>query len=320
MAVVLFDGELRVQYGFGSLSPRDEEMPDMDEARDGQSNGLLGAGVPGALFLTFGLHTGPEPLRIEWSEYEPPSDEGWEEVVEASVDFSTSELALAAFDEYLNVDLPVIGTHRARFCALGMDAANELDSRGDDEEAPDRYLLQLWPAPTAPDAVLRQTSARAAYWNREARGEAHPVTPEQQDLEELGAAFGASDPVAQKAALIHILERVIAVTGLSDEPAATRVAERLRTRDLIRTGPDELTLLAIRLQNEAPPVPRSGQMDLHNMAWRRLQAGSALEGALYHPWADTIQQEYGPLYHARWALDDQWPSTRAEAIHILTRH
>lgn len=318
MAVVLFDGELRVQYGFGSLSPRDDEMPDMDEARSGQSNGLLGSGVPGALFLTFGLHTGPEPFRIEWTEYEPPSDDVWEEVVEASVHFSTTELLLAAFDEYVNVDLPVIGPHRARFCALGMDAANELDSRGDDEKAPDRYLLQLWPSPAVPDAVIRQTSARAAYWNRAARGEHHPLTPEQQDLRELAAAFSASDRPTQEAALIHILERVIAVTGLSGEPAATRVAERLRAGDLIRPGPDELTLLAVRLQNEAPPVPRSGRIDLHNMAWRRLQAGSALGGALYHPWADAIQQEDGPLYHARWALDEQWPSTRAEAIKILT--
>lgn len=35
----------------------------------------------------------------------------------------------------------------------------------------DRYLLQLWPAPMAPDAILRQTSEHAAYWHRVAEGE-----------------------------------------------------------------------------------------------------------------------------------------------------
>ena len=65
----------------------------MDEARAGHSNGLCCAGVSGALSLMFGLHTGPEPLRIEWSESEPPVDEAWEEVVEASVTFDSPELS-----------------------------------------------------------------------------------------------------------------------------------------------------------------------------------------------------------------------------------
>lgn len=292
-------------------------MPDLDDARAGQSNGLLGAAVPGALSLMFGLHTGPEPLRIEWSETEPPVEDAWEEVVDASVDLPDQEMLLSAFEEFVDVVVPASGPHRARFNARGMDAAREMDSRDDDEPAPDRYLLQLWPAAAAPDRIVRQTSANAAYWHRAARGESHPVTAAQQDLAALAAAFSASTTAAQEAALIYILERVIAVTELSGEPAAVRVSERLRRGELIQPGPDELTLLAIRLQDEAPPVPRSGKIDLHNMAWRRLQAGSALSGALYHPWADVIPQEYGPLYHARWALDEHWPSARAHAIEIL---
>ena len=81
MAVVVFEGDLNVHYGFGALSASDVEMPDLDDARSGQSNGLLGAAVPGALSFMFGLHTGPEPLRVEWSETEPPVDDTWEEVV-----------------------------------------------------------------------------------------------------------------------------------------------------------------------------------------------------------------------------------------------
>ena len=52
-----------------------------------------------------------------------------------------------------------------------MDAGRDLDTTDEGEEAPDRYLLQLWPAPQAPDAVVRQTGETAAYWHAVARGE-----------------------------------------------------------------------------------------------------------------------------------------------------
>jgi len=172
MATVLFDGELDVHYGFGFLHGSDDEAPDLDEARDGQTNGLLGVAVPGGLSLMFGLHTGPEPLRVEWSESAPPVDDIWEEVVEGSVEFETTELLLAAFEEFIELQLPVPGSHRVRFNARGMDAARDLDSRDESEAAPDRYLLQLWPAPATPEAVIKQTSQVADYWHQVARGEA----------------------------------------------------------------------------------------------------------------------------------------------------
>ena len=43
--------------------------------------------------------------------------------------------------------------------------------------APDRYLLQLWPAEPAPDAVVREGSEIAAYWHGVARGEDSTRTP-----------------------------------------------------------------------------------------------------------------------------------------------
>jgi hypothetical protein len=46
-----------------------------------------------------------------------------------------------------------------------MDAANEADVRMDGEPALDRYILQLWPAPPAPDAVLQRGSEQAEYWH-----------------------------------------------------------------------------------------------------------------------------------------------------------
>ena len=47
-----------------------------------------------------------------------------------------------------------------------------------DETDADRYLLQFWPAPPAPDRVVRQTSFRAAYWHREHRHV--PMTPAER--------------------------------------------------------------------------------------------------------------------------------------------
>ena len=53
-----------------------------------------------------------------------------------------------------------------------MDAGKDLDTPDEGELAPDRYLLQLWPAPAAPDEVVKESSAIAGYWHRVARREA----------------------------------------------------------------------------------------------------------------------------------------------------
>ncbi|SEF35067.1 hypothetical protein SAMN05421837_107715 [Amycolatopsis pretoriensis] len=50
-----------------------------------------------------------------------------------------------------------------------MDTGREQDTRLDGEAERDSYVLQFWPAPPAPDAVVRQHSAAAAYWHGFAR-------------------------------------------------------------------------------------------------------------------------------------------------------
>ena len=55
---------------------------------------------------------------------------------------------------------------RVRYSARGMDTANAVDTLLEDQAPVDTYLLQLWPAPPAPDRVLKQTSELAAYWHR----------------------------------------------------------------------------------------------------------------------------------------------------------
>ena len=108
---------------------------------------------------------------VTWSETEPGLDDSWQDVVEVSVDLTSSDLTLATFDNAYACQVPRNGWHRARYSVTEMDAGQELDTTADGEAAPDRYLLQLWPAEHAPDAVVRQASEIAAYWHGVARGE-----------------------------------------------------------------------------------------------------------------------------------------------------
>ena len=164
----LYDDRLWVHYGFVNLCSGVEPDP-VGDPRRVQANGLLGARLPHQLAMVTGLHTGDVPFRVEWHDAAPPVDPAWEEVVEASVDLPDADCELSAFEDLATVTLPVTGWHRARYCASGMDAGRELDTTDDDAPAPDRYLLQLWPAPPRPDAVVRVTSEVAAYWHSTTR-------------------------------------------------------------------------------------------------------------------------------------------------------
>ncbi|MEV7626046.1 hypothetical protein [Actinoplanes sp. NPDC089786] len=175
---VLFDGEIHVHYRFINLTIAGE-MPDVSRASGGQRNGLCGAGVPDALAMITGLHTGSVPFTMTWHETEPPVSDEWEEVVEVPFAPSSTDLTLSAFDHFYGVRLPATGSLRARYCARGLDEAADADTRMD-EPPIDHYLLELWPAPPAPDAVLRQTSRYAAYWHDHARKTPPPPTAEER--------------------------------------------------------------------------------------------------------------------------------------------
>ncbi|MEH3034131.1 MAG: hypothetical protein PGN07_08855 [Aeromicrobium erythreum] len=164
----VFDAPIHVHYGFLNLTSRDHEI-DPGHERDGQVNGLCGVATPGRAHLVTGLHTGRVPLTVEWLASEPgPPASTWPDVIEASVELPQVCL-LSTFDVFEDVTLGASGWHRLRFHARGMDEGHELDTAIDDE-APDAYLLQLWPAAPAPDAVLRVGSETAQYWHDVARG------------------------------------------------------------------------------------------------------------------------------------------------------
>ncbi|HEY3530380.1 MAG TPA: hypothetical protein VGK78_14635 [Nocardioides sp.] len=167
---VAFEGPWHVHYGQLYVeSATGGQQEDMADHFVEQANGLLGAAVPGALFLMTGLHTGPVGLRVEVLESEPEDDDFWDDVVEASF---TADLPVTVVgwggETYQPLDLAG-GSYRVRWSANEMDAGRDQDTVLDDEEIIDRYLLQLWPADPAPDEVVRQASECAAYWHAWAR-------------------------------------------------------------------------------------------------------------------------------------------------------
>lgn len=176
------EGEVHVHYGQIYVeSDPDGFGPDLAEAFAGQSGGLCGAAAPGALWLTTGLHTGDVGFTVEVHDQDPPLDTAWEDVVEASFRPGSASSALVqwAGEDSWELDLEETD-YRVRYCAKGMDEADQRDTRLDHEPQLDCYLLQFWPAPPAPDRVLRQTSAIAAYWHDYARKQPPPPTPAER--------------------------------------------------------------------------------------------------------------------------------------------
>jgi hypothetical protein len=68
----------------------------------------------------------------------------------------------------------------------------------DDDPLVDRYLLQFFPAGPAPDQVVKQTSARAAYWHDYARRQPPPPTPEERAEAKRQAASGTGEGATRR--------------------------------------------------------------------------------------------------------------------------
>ncbi|WP_278102659.1 hypothetical protein AB0870_14685 [Microbacterium proteolyticum] len=165
METVIFDRPMHVHYGFIWLYPegRFDELADLDPFQ-GQANGLCGAALPGILSMRTGLHTGAVPLRVVVVDEPPPLGDA-EDIVGVSFRPTESVLMLVAFHDGEEISLP-LRSYRARWSATAMQAGRDVDTVLEDEPAPDRYELCLWPDddPRA-DAIIRQGSQTAAYWH-----------------------------------------------------------------------------------------------------------------------------------------------------------
>ncbi|PWI13284.1 hypothetical protein DI272_03405 [Streptomyces sp. Act143] len=176
------EGEVHVHYGQIYVeSDPDSHGPDLAESFAGQSAGMCGAAVPGALWLSTGLHTGDVGFTVEIHEEPPPLDPQWEDVVEVSFRPASAESRLVqwAWEAAWDLDLAEMD-YRVRYCAKGMDRAREEDTRLGSEPQLDCYLLQFWPAPPQADRVVKETSRTAAYWHSYAREQPPPPTPEER--------------------------------------------------------------------------------------------------------------------------------------------
>lgn len=169
MPIVLLDQVVRTSYGQFTLewgTSGNAWDGDADRFFAGQLNGWIGAVVEGVVVVVLARYGGGSAMRVELWPDAPPTDASWEDCVEVSITINAGEsVGWGNWDwtESGALALPP-GGYRLRANARGRDAGAA------DEFAPDvvdHYLLQFWPAPMSPDAVMRTTSSDAAYWNKE---------------------------------------------------------------------------------------------------------------------------------------------------------
>lgn len=107
------------------------------------------------------MHTGPVRLAVEVRDQPPELQaDPWEEVVECTVHSAWGRLHVVAEGGDIDV-FPTLtphgpGDYRVRCHARGRDIAFDSVVR----EPVETYLLQIWPAPPAPDVVHKQTDER----------------------------------------------------------------------------------------------------------------------------------------------------------------
>lgn len=163
---ILFEGRVRVDYHQCYLESGDV-LADYTGAFEGQANTLLGAGIVGALTLSTGTALGDVGLRIVLWDVEPPAaDPAWEEVVEVSFVPQGSEIGLRdpMGGGSGSFEMP-LAEYRVRLCARGYEESWDFQV-GPEEPLVDTYELHFWPAPLAPDEVLRLTSRHTVAMHR----------------------------------------------------------------------------------------------------------------------------------------------------------
>jgi hypothetical protein len=160
--VRIFDGVVGVFKGqLYVVSDPWDIGPDLWANFSGQANGLLGAATPGLLCLVTGVADGDVGFTVEVCEREPLLDGSWEDCVEASFSPATPVVMFVDLEGQALSEIPLgEETYRVRYAAREMDA-------GHAGTAMDVYGLWFWPAPQAPDAVVRRTSKTADYLQAE---------------------------------------------------------------------------------------------------------------------------------------------------------
>ncbi|MFL9652166.1 hypothetical protein ACJ7VE_00440 [Streptomyces sp. PB17] len=292
-------GEVRVEYSqiYVESGP-DAVGPGLAEAFGGQSSGLCGAAVPGALWLQTGLHTGNVGFSVEVHDRAPRLDPVWEDVVEVSFRPASAGAALVECGggAARSLGLQEID-YRVRYCARGMDEARRQDTRPAGQQQVDCYLLQFWPAEPAPDRMVKQTSSIAAYWHGYAREQPAPPSPAERAAAERLARL-AQERVAEQRRLARerwewggqlpsralrevggnvrgLLRFDPALVHAIDQagPAMQRATARLAARRACEVaGLDRLAWVAAGLAALVEGRPLPPPLDDPDQAWRALSS------------------------------------------------
>ena len=153
-------------------------------ARDAPSageitNGLV-ASAPGVAVIITGASSGLVTLTTEVHRSAPPrvTTQGWEEVVDHSIEALSGELRVACLMDDPPA-LPLLtpfgpGHYRMRLHVRGRDFAPD----GVAFEPLEKYLLLIWPAPAQPDEIYLQSDNFGAS-RRHSAASAPPPLPRQ---------------------------------------------------------------------------------------------------------------------------------------------
>lgn len=167
MLHVLLDRMIETDYGQLDLLWADDYVGfdgNVDRFFAGQVNGLVGAASGAGLYLNLARRSGGSSVRIVRLDEAPDiDDDKWEDIVEASTTIPAGahpRWATWAGEDGGSLDLGQ-GTYRVRVSARGRDVGQFADG------TMDCYLVEIWPAPTREDSIIKLSSANAEYWHRE---------------------------------------------------------------------------------------------------------------------------------------------------------
>jgi hypothetical protein len=228
------DGQYAITDGVSDLSPPDP----------GGQNGLVGS-APGLAVVITGTQFGNIGLQVQVSAVEPELDlDPWDEVVEVSLETGAGPLSVTSgghgAERWSALTDGRPGSYRIRVHARGRDAgaASDVVARKPVED----HLVQIWPAPAAPDAIRKVT-------------------------DEVGAELRAGTEDAPWNHSLSLLREVEVGRPIS---AAGRVSATLRRLSVGPTGYLLEFLITVDLSGLTPPEERRGRRAVDGYARARM--------------------------------------------------
>lgn len=108
--------------------------------------GLVFSERPDVLWMNTGTAFGEVPIVINLLDGPPPPADGWETVQETTLVVTQPTLKIIGGDQEWYGDIEFRpGTYNVRYCINGYEAGFRQDVADDDNPAPDRYQLDIWP-------------------------------------------------------------------------------------------------------------------------------------------------------------------------------